>query len=578
MKKTLNKEKIINIAFLTVVLLVFCFSLFSSEMHVSHDSYFHMNRLVGLVDAFRDHQFLPKVYPYTNNGYGYATPLFYCDLFLYPFAILYWLGVPLVICYKLMIAFYSFLGIFIVFIVGKKIFKGNKLTPYFLTIIYTFSNYRLYDVYARGSLGEIFAFAFVPLIFYSIYKIFFLKQDSWIMLGISFALLLLSHNISFALYCALFFLFIVLYIFVNRKDLEDLKCRAITTIKAVIIAILLSSWYLFPMFEQFMDQTFIVNHLSTMYDLENSIMPLSTILRPFANMDTKEIHIFTLINIGWPLLFLPMLYAFVPKKEKNIYVSASVIAMYVVILFTTGFFIQLTKIFGFVQFMFRFYIIVYPVLSFASSYVFDKINLSQKMRYSLLIVLIIYSTFNSCLIQIEALNDGKSYSLNIKNNITKEEMYDDFSEERKLHDYNALEISGAEYLPTTEIVDYLDETTFIKEITSDGYLDYIYDFERNFTKIWFNVESPSRKLIMLPQTYYKGYQAYKVVDGEKIEIEAINVPNYKKVGFYIDEGYGEYYCEYKGTTVQNISLATSTVSLIYVICAIIKGSKNRKLI
>ena len=210
-------------------------------------------------------------------------------------------------------------------------------------------------------------------------------------------------------------------------------------------------------------------------------------------------------------------------------------------------------------------------MSFVLVYAFNCWN--SKTQKIVLILVLAYSTFNACLIQFECLQKDN----NILNNAVREEIFD-FEKEMNYRDHNGLEISGGEYLPITEKVNYLKETTFIKEITEDGYLDYIYDYNRNFSKIWFSAETDSKKLVMLPQTYYKGYQAYKIIDGSKKEIETINVPEYKKVGFYIDEGYGEYFCEYKGTAVQNISLIISGVSLVYVICAIIKSSKNRKLI
>ena len=118
----------------------------------------------------------------------------------------------------------------------------------------------------------------------------------------------------------------------------------------------------------------------------------------------------------------------------------------------------------------------------------------------------------------------------------------------------------------------MEETTYIKEITDDGYLDIIYDYDRQFTKISFTYDNPDgRKLIMLPQTYYKGYQAYEVVDGKEIPIETINEPTYKKVAFYVDEGLHTYTSRYVGTAVQKISLAVSLVSVLGLVA--IEGKK-----
>lgn len=567
MKKLRIDYKIIT--FIGTISLLFCFSFFFQEMHVSYDSYFHMHRLVGLVDAFRDHQFLPKIYPYANNGYGYATPLFYCDLFLYPFAILYWLGIPLVVCYKLMVSFYTILSIISIFYVASKMFKNHLSTPYFLTIIYTFCNYRLYDVYERGALGEIISFVFIPLIIYAIYKIFFLKEDAWLLLGGSFALLLMSHNITFALGCLIFGLFVILYVILNRKNINELKRCAKTVFKAMGIALLLSAWYLLPMLEQMLDQEFVVENLASIYDLSETALPLSAIFSPFAMLDRLDIGRFAVINLGWPLVIMPLGYLFI--KDKNSYVTIGFAVGYIVLAICGGVLGDLVKPLAFIQFLFRLYLVAMPIMVLISAYIYDNSNV--KISKILITIVLMYSTFNSVLIQYECLQkDG-----NISNFETKETMYD-FTGEKKYRDHNGLEISGGEYLPVTEKVDYLEDSTFIKEIRPDGYVDYIYDYNRDFTSIKFNAESDMRRLIMLPQTYYKGYQAYKIVDGKKQKIETINVPEYKQVGFYIDEGFGEYVCEYSGTFIQNISLIIGGVSLIGVICAIIKDSKNRKLI
>ncbi len=72
--------KIIKRIFLTIVCLSLSYFIFTNNMAICHDTSFHMYRIQGVVNALQDGQFLPKIYPYANNGFGYATPLFYCDV------------------------------------------------------------------------------------------------------------------------------------------------------------------------------------------------------------------------------------------------------------------------------------------------------------------------------------------------------------------------------------------------------------------------------------------------------------------------------------------------------------------
>ena len=160
--KILNKkERNKKIIFLTGICLLSSYFIFLKSMAMGHDTSFHMYRLQGIISSFQDGQILPKIYPYTNNGFGYATPLFYCEVFLYPFAILYRLGVPLIISYKLMRCFYICVSILSIFITTEKIFENKKSAPYIATLLYTYCNYHLYDIYLRDAFGEYLALACV---------------------------------------------------------------------------------------------------------------------------------------------------------------------------------------------------------------------------------------------------------------------------------------------------------------------------------------------------------------------------------------------------------------------------------
>lgn len=68
-----------------------------------------------------------------------------------------------------------------------KIFANNKHASYIATILYTFCNYHLYDVYLRDSFGEYLALTFIPLVVLSIYKVFEKKDNNWILLGVNFS-------------------------------------------------------------------------------------------------------------------------------------------------------------------------------------------------------------------------------------------------------------------------------------------------------------------------------------------------------------------------------------------------------
>lgn len=560
--KSINYTRLINALFIIVTTTVLCSMFFGDDIFIGHDLRFHMNRIVGIKEALMDRQFPPKIYPYTNNGYGYASPLFYCDLFLYPFAILYYMGMPLVKCYKFVLVVYSFLSTCSIFYVLKKIFNNSKIAPYAGTILYVFCNYHLYDLYIRSALGELFALIFIPLVLYAIYKVLVLHKDSWVLLGVSFAFLLMSHLISFVLYCILFAILIIFFVAFNIHDLSLIKKSAVTVIKAIILAMLLSAWYLLPMIEQMLDQEFWVNKLSEIYSLENNIASISSMYNPFTVLEDDRYSVIGVINIGLVLVVGQYLYIFV---KKNGIISILFILSNIIILMMIGI-IPIYKLdcLSFIQFTFRLYLLLYPLLVFVLVYTLDKLNL--KLGLVIVCLVMLYSVINLGVMNNSLRNCPDYYFLN--NYTTRETIYD-FTSISK--DYNSTEISGAEYLPFNTINDYLRETTFIKQINVDGqYEDIIYEYDRSFTNISFTYNSDAEKLVMLPLSYYKGYQAYVLDGDDRVKLDTINVEKYKKVGFNVLEGEHTYICRYDGTLIQNASMF---VSLATVLVLIIKGKK-----
>ena len=46
------------------------------------DLTYHLTRIEGIKQSLQAHIFPAYIYPYANNGFGYAAPLFYPDIFL----------------------------------------------------------------------------------------------------------------------------------------------------------------------------------------------------------------------------------------------------------------------------------------------------------------------------------------------------------------------------------------------------------------------------------------------------------------------------------------------------------------
>lgn len=538
----MKKETIIDILICVLMTCICLFSFFDSKIivNISQDITFHLNRFVGLANAFEEGQILPKIYPYANNGFGYATPLFYCDLFLYPFAILYHFGLSVVWCYKLCVLFYTTLGNIFIYLIFKKETNNRKLSL-LASFLYLTCSYHLLNIFIRGALGEILAMTFVPLVLYAIYRILVKHEDCFIFLGISFSLLVQSHLISSLLYGIFFFCMIVVFLIMNRKDFSLIKKTIITIIKGTTLALLLCAWYLLPMFEQMYSQTFWLSVNSQYNNINTTIQPVSDLIR---SSSYKFIP-----GIGIVLVLFNILYLLV-KKNKYI----TIIIIYILFMYLIIFGLIPGTILNVAQFYFRFYIVIFPLSIIVMLYVLSEL----KYKNILIVFSILILFTNAVVTNIKMMNDGEYY---LNNNATINEVNSITSYKYNL-DYNHDELGGAEYLPYTEYMDYNNDLLAIKYIDKNKQMiDYIYEYDRHFSSIEFICDNEDELELLLPLSYYKGYKAYEMIDGVYKNIDISINEKYKLIVVSSTSGRHKYKVIYENTTIQQVSLIASFIAL-----------------
>ena len=537
----MKKKTAIDISICVLMTFVCLFSFFDSKIvvNLSHDLTFHLNRFVGLANAFEEGQILPKIYPYANYGFGYASPLFYCDLFLYPFGILYHFGLSAIWCYKLCILFYTTLGNIFVYLIIKKETNDRKLSL-LATFLYLTCNYHLMNIFIRGALGEVVAMTFVPLVLYAIYKILVKHEDCFIFLGISFSLLVQSHLISSLLYGIFFFWMIVVFIIMNRKDFSLIKKTIITIIKGTILASLLCAWYLLPMLEQMHSQTFWLSVNSQYNNISSTIQSVGDVFNSLSYKFTPSIGaLFILFSLG---------YIFV---KKNRYITIIVVYTLMCYLIILG--ILPGELLNVMQFYFRLYIVIFPLTIIVSIYVLKDF----KYRNILIIISSIFLLSNVVITNIKMINDGEYY---LNNNATVDEINSVTNFKYNL-DYNHDELGGAEYLPYTEYMNYKDDSLAIKFLDkNNAMIDYIYEYDKHFTSIEFTCDNQEDVELLLPLSYYKGYKAYEFIEKEYKTIDVSSDKKYKLVELYSSKGSHTYKVTYEGTVVQKATLLISTLS------------------
>lgn len=219
--------------------------LMTDSLFWGHDLDFHLNRIIALANGLEaGHLFVP-IQTEVLNGYGYASPLFYSQLFLYLPAILYNLAVPAQVCYQIyailvniatcLIAYYSFKGLV----------RDNKIAAAG-ALIYLLSAYRITNLYVRAAVGEYTAMAFYPLIVYGFVRVYTTEETKLgirdylpIVLGLSG--LIESHVLS----CELAAMFIAVVCLVNYRKTFVPK-RFITLAKAAVLTLCVNMAFILP--------------------------------------------------------------------------------------------------------------------------------------------------------------------------------------------------------------------------------------------------------------------------------------------------------------------------------------------
>ena len=200
---------------LWIFLIVLCaapalWGIFHPGFFISDDGSWMVIRLSAFYSAFSSGQFPTRFLPQLNNGFGYPVADFLYPLFLYVGSVLHVVKIPFVWDVKLILA-----GSIILSGIGMYLFLTkhfSKFSSFFGAITYIYLPYHLYDVYVRGSVGEVVSLAVVPFLFWAI------EKDSLVLSAIFLGFLIPSHNTL-----ALFFLpFAVLYALVKKMSVKKI--------------------------------------------------------------------------------------------------------------------------------------------------------------------------------------------------------------------------------------------------------------------------------------------------------------------------------------------------------------------
>lgn len=231
-------------------LIVVCAALFASmpclwgRLYDGHDLFFHLNRIEGIASGLRTGQFPVRIHASTLLGYGYASPEFYPELFLYLPALMRNLGVSLTVS-VLVFEMAINLATAAVCYVSVRRLLGSRAVAAGASVLYTLSVYRMANLYVRATLGESLAMIFFPLLIWAMVEVLTRDERQWPLLALAMTGIFMSHLLSTmftVLFCALAALCCL-----PRLVREPRRILAI--LKAAALMALCSAWFLVPFLE-----------------------------------------------------------------------------------------------------------------------------------------------------------------------------------------------------------------------------------------------------------------------------------------------------------------------------------------
>lgn len=265
-KKKISFETKLHIVAMVVLVL----SAIMTWMGYGQDIEFHAERLAAIAAEMKNGPGIYRIYTTVCEGYGYASPMFYGDIFMYPAAALVALGVPLGVAFRLFLASIMIFSYLTMYLCVKSVWGRERAV--IAAYLYAFSPILLEDIFIRYAVGEAMAFVFIPVVLYGFYRIVMEPKNpktDWIFLAIGMSGLIFSHIISTVLTVILLIflcLFQIKRIWVDKKSILHI-------VYAALLTVAITAYFTLPMLEQMATSKFYVVNRQTS-NLAGNVAPI----------------------------------------------------------------------------------------------------------------------------------------------------------------------------------------------------------------------------------------------------------------------------------------------------------------
>ena len=221
------------------------------------DSPFLLQRLQQLTTAVADGHFPVRWMPDANYGYGYPFYNFYAPLSIYIAAFFRWFGFTFVRSIHLAQLTGFLVAAVGMFFLARRWFQQNW-AGLLAAIAYSAAPFHMVNVYVRGdSLAEFWAMAFYPLTLLAVDGLFEHtrrgsgRKTAVALLGLAYAALILSHNISALIFSPFLLLYILLrWLSHQPTAVANLRLQlsqyGLPALLSLVLALALAAWFFVP--------------------------------------------------------------------------------------------------------------------------------------------------------------------------------------------------------------------------------------------------------------------------------------------------------------------------------------------
>ncbi len=545
-----NRKSHFWLFLVVLVLLTLAMMLLYRPLCPGHDFFFHYRRLMALMDGLKISPFLIYLDYSAMAGYGYFAKAFYSDVILIPFAIIGNLT-NAEFGYQSMIFTTTVLcGVFTYMFINR-IYK-NTFIASAGALLFTFCIYRILDVYHRAAVGEALSFTFIPLVFWGLYEIINGNYRKWYILAIGYSLVIFTHLIS----SVLMFLTMLIILIICYKPLIKEPKRIWSLVVAGLVTLLIVSYYLFPMLEQMLSNTFYYNGKNIMMKAGDMSLDYHWIIWGMFNGVIQPRQLF-IPGTGLLLTCVIVLRLFVSSKSEKLRIAdiGVLIGLFYIVL--TMPFIPWSvfpfSLLDFIQMPWRLYEFSSFFFAVAGAYYLSLLIKSNKRGLIALCML-------AAMLLVVMANDSRIY---------KEVRCYNSIEENVPQPANAYNMGGAEYLPVkVPSVDFIDKRGDLVLRGNDTIP--VSDFARNGKYTRFNLTSDNARILELPLIYYKGYTA--TLNNQTIPVSE---SNNGLVEIRADRS-GSVEVYYDGTVTQRIGWFLSVLSIIGLCIYIFVSARKQK--